>query len=49
MSCVQGDRMERKELLWLRHTAPGRDQERDREWDGHNRKQWLYVPVPVLV
>ena len=26
-----------------------RDRDLDRERDGHNRKQWFYVPVPVSV
>ena len=31
--------------VWLRHTV----RDRDREQDGHNRKQWFHVPVPVHV
>ena len=33
--------------LWLIHTARDREWDRNRDWDGHNRKQWFPVPVTV--
>ena len=34
-------------VLWLIHTARDRERDRDRHRDGHTRKQWFPVSVPV--
>ena len=36
-----------KPLWWLTHTAWDRNWERYREWNWHNIKQWLLIPVPI--
>ena len=38
--------IESRPLLNLRHTV--QDLDRDREQDGHNRKQWFHVSVVYM-